>query len=161
MCISVSGGRSIPPEEFISPSELLVNSWPKSKFSWSKQLLVSNIQKNSLERRDQIKAIRQNKTLHYSMSTKSVSEVKYNCNVGCKVPWQLARSTFMHTLSSMTSWYFYHTAISTDTTLSPCTLDRGFHKYCKKCYSFHESPHNENSSLYLLIIFYLRDICVV
>lgn len=45
-CISVSGGRSIPTEEFMSPSKQLMNSWPKSKFSWLKQLLVSSIQKS-------------------------------------------------------------------------------------------------------------------
>lgn len=76
MCISLSGGRSIPTEEFVSPSKFLVNSWPKSKFSWSKQLLVSNIQKISLKRRDQIKAIRQNKTLHYSMSAEVFQKLK-------------------------------------------------------------------------------------
>lgn len=45
-CISVSGGRSIPTEEFMSPFKWLMNSWPKSQFSWLKQLLVSSIQKS-------------------------------------------------------------------------------------------------------------------
>lgn len=137
-CISLSGGRSIPTEECVLPSKLLMNSWSKSKFSWSKQLLVSNIQKkvSGKKRSNKRNQAEQNVALWYIC--KSVSEVKYNYTVGCEVPRQLARSIFMHTLSSMTFWYFYHTAIPTDTTLSPCTLDRGFHKYYKKCYSFHE-----------------------
>lgn len=160
MCISLSGGRSIPTEEFVSPSKFLVNSWPKSKFSWWKQLPVSNIQeKISLERRDQIKAITQNEVLHYSMSAKVFQKLNITVMLASKSlsNWQGAHSCIPW--APLTFWYFYHTAISTDTMLSSCTLDGGFHKYCKKCYSFHERPHNENSSLYVLIRFYLWDIC--
>lgn len=94
MCISLSGGRSIPTEEFVSPSKLLVNSWPKSKFSWSKQLLVSNIQKISLKRRDQIKAIRQNRTLHYSVSAKVFQKLNITVALAAKSlgNWQGAHS---------------------------------------------------------------------
>lgn len=93
-CISLSGGRSIPTEEFVPPSKFLVNSWPKSKFSWSKQLLVSNIQKISLKRRDQIKAIRQNKMLHYSMSAEAFQKLKITVMFAAKSlgNWQGAHS---------------------------------------------------------------------
>lgn len=56
-CVSPSGSRCIPTEEFVPLSKFFVNSWPKSEFSRSKQLP-----------RDQINAIRQNKMLHYGMS---------------------------------------------------------------------------------------------
>lgn len=135
-CISLPGGRSIPTEEFVLPSKLLVNSWSKSKFSWSKQLLVSDIQKilSGKKRSNKRNQAEQNVALWYIC--KSVSEVKYNYTVGCKVPRHLARSIFMHTLSSTTFWYFYHTAIPTDTTLSPCTLDRGFQQVLQEVLQF-------------------------
>lgn len=57
---------------------------------------------------------------------KSVSEVQYSFNNGSKVPWQMARSTFIVPWAPLTFWYFYHTGISTDPSLAPVLWTEDF-----------------------------------
>lgn len=87
-------------------------------FLWTADLNPNFHGQNNCQGSNKSKQAKQNAAL-WHVCFKSLSEVKYSFNKGSKVPWQMARSTFVVPWAPLTFWYFYHTGISTDPTLSP------------------------------------------
>lgn len=110
---------------------LVVEAFPQKNlrchlnFLWTADLNLNFHGQNNCQGSNKSNQAKQSAAL-WHVCFKRVSEVKYSFKNGSKVPWQMARSTFIVPWAPLTFWYFYHTGISTDPSFSPVLWTEDF-----------------------------------